>query len=42
LFPVFVVVVDEQKAAEEVIRVVLEANASLLRDASVYDTHTGG
>lgn len=35
------VVVDEQTAAEEVIRVVREAGAPLLRDARVFDTYTG-
>lgn len=35
------VVVDEQIAAEEVISVVLEAGAPLLRDARVFDTYTG-
>lgn len=35
------VVVNEQTAAEEVIRVVREAGAPLLRDARVFDTYTG-
>ncbi|MDO8737231.1 MAG: phenylalanine--tRNA ligase subunit beta, partial [Thermoleophilia bacterium] len=35
------VVVSEQTAAEEVIRVVREAGAPLLRDARVFDTYTG-
>ncbi|MHB8159307.1 MAG: phenylalanine--tRNA ligase subunit beta [Thermoleophilia bacterium] len=35
------VVVDEQTAAEEIIRVVRETGAPLLRDARVFDTYTG-
>ncbi len=35
------VVVDEQTAAEEIIRVVREAGAPLLRGARVFDTYTG-